>query len=86
MWTVLDDDLRGRIHTRDADCKEVVSAADGATGISAPHAGEARPRRGVASVRHSQQPFSGDLTGVLRETPVAPVGLVANESLATYGE
>jgi hypothetical protein len=47
-----------------------------APGISAPRADEARPMRGVASVRQSRWPFSGDLTGVLRETPVAPVGRV----------
>jgi hypothetical protein len=46
------------------------------TGISTPPAGEARPLRGVTSVRHSRQPFSGDLTGGLRETPVATVGRV----------
>ena len=42
----------------------------GEPGISTPHTGEARPLRGVASVRHSREPFSGDLPGVLRETPV----------------
>jgi len=45
-------------------------------GISTPHACEARPLRGVASVRHPRQPFSGDLTGVLRETPAATVSRV----------
>jgi len=49
----------------------------GATGISTPHAVEARPLRGVAFVWQSRQPFSGDLTGVLRETPAAPVGRVS---------
>jgi hypothetical protein len=47
-------------------------------GISSPHAGEARPLSGVASVRHSRQPCSGGLTSVLRETPVATVGRVGS--------
>jgi len=55
-------------------------------GISAPHAGAARPLRGVASVRQSRQPFSGDLTGVLRETPVAPVGRVGVGGAACLAE
>lgn len=32
--------------------------------------------RGVAAVRHSRHSFSGNLTGVLREAPVAPISRV----------
>jgi hypothetical protein len=58
----------------------------GTPGISTPRAGEARLLRGVAPVPHSQQPFSGDLTGVLRETPVAPAGRVGVVGAACLAE